>query len=216
MDMMHFDKKALNNLPSRHRANFINSIAGYKSCNLIGTHSTDGSSNLAIFNSLLHIGSSPALMGFLLRPLTVRRDTFDNIRQNGVFTVNQVSYDMVEQAHQTAAKYEKDISEFREVGLSEQYLDDFGAPYVAESDLKIGCSYKNHYTLEENGCILVIGSVEHIYLPPDIQDPDGFLHLEKIKTVASMSLDGYALPSFLGRLTYARPDSHTRPLEHGT
>lgn len=214
--MKHFDKEAIADLPSRTRANFINSITGYKSCNLIGTRSADGTSNLAIFNSLLHIGSSPALLGFLLRPLTVRRDTFDNLRNNRVFTVNQVSYDMVEQAHQTAAKYERDVSEFQEVGLTEEYLDDFDAPYVAESGLKIGCSYKNHYTLEENGCILVIGSVEHIYLPPEIQASDGFLHLEKIKTVTSMSLDGYALPSFLGRLAYARPDTQTRPLEHGT
>ena len=216
MNMKHFDKDAITNLPSRTRANFINSITGYKSCNLIGSRSPDGISNLAIFNSLLHIGSSPALIGFLLRPLTVRRDSFDNLIQSGVFTVNQVSYDMAEQAHQTAAKYESEVSEFEEVGLTEEFLDDFKAPYVAESSLKIGCRYKNHYTLEENGCILVIGSVEHIYLPPDIQDPDGFLHLEKIKTVSSMSLDGYALPSFLGRLAYARPDTQTRPLEHGT
>jgi flavin reductase (DIM6/NTAB) family NADH-FMN oxidoreductase RutF len=213
---LHLDKENIQNLSSRFRANLINSIAGYKSCNLIGTRSPEGASNLAIFNSVIHLGSSPALLGFLLRPLTVRRDTFDNLRQSGVFTVNQVSYDMVEQAHQTSAKYGQTISEFDEVGLSEEYADDFEAPYVAESLLKIGCSYKNHYTLEENGCILVIGAVEHIYLPPEIQDADGFLRLEKIKTVSSMSLDGYAMPEFLGRLAYARPDLQTRPLDYGS
>lgn len=202
-------------MPSRFRANFINSITGYKSCTLIGTRSPGGSTNLAIFNSLMHIGSSPALIGFILRPLTVRRDTFDNLMASGQFTVNQVSADIVRQAHQTSAKYEEGISEFAAVGLTEEYLDDHKAPYVAESQLKIGCSYKNHYTLEENGCLLVIGAVEHVYFPKEIQDPDGFLHLEKISAVSSMALDGYALPEFLDRYAYAKPGKKTESLGHG-
>ncbi len=214
--MLHLDTHQLEELPSRYRANMINSMSGYKSCNLIGTRSSVGKTNVAIFNSVLHIGSSPAMLGFLLRPLTVRRDTFDNLIQTGQFTVNQVSSKMVEQAHQTSAKYGQDESEFRAVGLTEEYLPPFEAPYVAESNLKIGCRYKNHYTLEENGCLLVIGSIEHIYLPEDIQDPDGFVRLDKMDTVASSGLDGYALPEFLGRLDYARPGHPTKPLTHGT
>ena len=214
--MLHCDSQAIEALPSRYRAHFINSVTGYKSCNLIGTCSSDGHSNLAVFNSLIHIGSSLALLGFLLRPLTVRRDTFDNLMQSGKFTVNQVSEDMVEKTHQTSAKYGPQVSEFAATGFTEEYRDGFIAPYVGESRLKMGCSYKNHYTLEENGCILVIGAVEHIYLPAEIQDPDGFVHLEHLRTVSSMGLDGYALPGFLGRFTYARPDTETRPLDHGT
>ncbi len=214
--MLHLDPNNLNEMPSRYRANLINSISGFKSCNLIGTRSSKGITNLAVFNSVIHIGSSPPLLGFVLRPLTVRRDTFENIRETGQFTVNQVSYQMAELAHQTSAKYEQDVSEFKAVGLTEEYLEPIEAPYVAESALKIGCSYKNHYRIEENGCLLVIGSVDHIYMPEDIQDPDGFVRLEKINTVASTGLDGYALPKFLGRLAYARPDTMTRLLEYGT
>ena len=214
--MTHLDLKTIEELPSRFRANFINSVTGYKSCNLIGTRSSQGISNLAIFSSLVHIGSSPAMLGFILRPLTVRRDTFDNIRQLGQFTINQVSSLIAEQAHQTAAKYEQQLSEFEAVDLTEQYLDDFKAPYVAESMIKIGCSYRNHYPIEENGCILVIGSVDHAYFPADIQDPDGFLELDKINTMAAMGLDGYALPRFLGRLSYARPHSKPELIEHGS
>lgn len=213
---MHLDLEQIENMPSRYRANFINSITGYKSCNLIGTRSSGANPNLAIFNSVLHIGSAPALLGFILRPLTVRRDTFDNIIQTGKFTVNQVNSTMVEQAHQTSAKYEQEVSEFDSVGLTEEYLDGFEAPYVAESMLKIGCSYKNHYTLEENGCIMVIGAIEHVYLPGGIQDNDGFVNLENINTVASTGLDGYSLPRFLGRLSYAKPKAQTGLLKHGT
>jgi flavin reductase (DIM6/NTAB) family NADH-FMN oxidoreductase RutF len=134
----------------------------------------------------------------------------------GYFTVNQVSAEIHQKAHQTAAKYEKEISEFVTTGLKEEYLDDFAAPYVAESSIKIGCRYKNHYTLVENQCLLVIGSIERLYFPEEIQDTDGFLRLDKTDTIAAMGMDGYALPAFLNRMSYARPDSESSILSDDT
>ena len=214
--MKHYLTDDIAQLSSRFRANLINSITGYKSCNLIGTKSKEGCSNLTIFSSVIHIGSSPPLLGFILRPLTVRRDTFTNLKEVGYFTVNQVSAEMHHRAHQTAAKYEKDISEFTATGLKEEYLDGFAAPYVAESAIKIGCQYKNHYLLEENDCLLVIGSIERLYFPDQIQDTDGFLRLDKTETIAAMGMDGYALPVFLDRMSYARPDSELSILSDDT
>ncbi len=214
--MKHHRSDDIAQLPSRFRANLINSVTGYKSCNLIGTKSSEGMANLAVFSSVMHIGSSPPLLGFILRPLTVRRDTFTNIKELGYFTVNLVSADMHHRAHQTAAKYEKDVSEFTAVGFEELYLDGFAAPYVAESTIKIGCQYKNHYSLAENGCLLVIGSIERLYYPEEIQDTDGFLRLDKTDTVAAMGMDGYALPTFLNRMSYARPESESIILPDGT
>ena len=45
------------------RLNLINSCTGYKSTNLIATKSIDGHSNVAIFSSVTHLGSDPALIG---------------------------------------------------------------------------------------------------------------------------------------------------------
>ncbi|WP_297766152.1 flavin reductase [uncultured Muriicola sp.] len=214
--MSHLFAEDIAQLPSRYRANLINSVTGYKSCNLLGSKSADGHTNLAIFSSVIHIGSSPPLLGFILRPLTVRRDTFTNIKDLGYFTVNQVSVEMYHRAHQTSAKYEKEVSEFDEIGFKVEYLDDFEAPYVAESTIKIGCKYVNHYPLEENDCLLVIGSIERLYFPKEIQDSDGFIRLDKAATVTSMGMDGYALPAYLERLTYARPGSEPSTLINGT
>ncbi len=204
--MKQFHSDDLAQLPPRYRANLINSITGYKSCNMIGSKSGEGLSNLAIFSSVIHIGSSPPLLGFILRPLTVRRDTFNNIKDLGYFTVNQVSAKMHHMAHQTSAKYEKDVTEFTATGFKEEYLDEFAAPYVAESSVKIGCRYQNHYVLKENDCLLVIGAIERIYFPAEIQEKDGFIRLDKIDTITAMGMDGYALPAFLDRMSYARPD----------
>lgn len=214
--MNHLFLEDIAQLPPRFRANLINSVTGYKSCNLIGSKSTDGETNLTIFSSVIHIGSSPPLLGFILRPLTVRRDTFNNIKELGFFTVNQVSAEMHHRAHQTSAKYEKGVSEFVATGFEEEYLDGFKAPYVTESAIKIGCRYTNHYTLSENDCLLVIGAIERLYFPKEMQDTDGFIRLDKAATVTAMGMDGYALPAFLDRLSYARPDSEINLISNGS
>lgn len=213
--MKHFDSDSFSDLPSRFRANLINSCSGYRSSNLLATSNKKGESNLAIFNSVVHIGSNPPMLGFIMRPLTVRRDTYSNFKSTGYFTVNQVSRDNFKKAHQTAAKYDEGISEFTRTGLSEQYLDGFKAPYVKESAIKIGCTYENEYEIKENGCLLIIGKIQHLYLPEELIHKDGWVQLDKAATVASIGLDGYALPKVLDRFSYAKPDQETNSLLDG-
>ena len=55
--------------------------------------------------------------------------------------------------------------------LEEEYLDDFKAPYVKQSRIKLGCAFENEYFIKENDCIFVIGKVQHIYvLKYDLQN----------------------------------------------
>ncbi|WP_291962063.1 flavin reductase family protein [Maribacter sp.] len=204
--MKHFTKENLLNLPSRYKAHLINSCTGYKSANLIGSKSSSGTSNLAIFNSVVHIGSSPPMLGFILRPLTVKRNTYSNFKETGFFTVNQINTTIIEDAHHTAASYDEQISEFSKTNLTETYLDNFQAPYVKESAIKIGCSYVNEYEIKENGCLLIIGAIEHLYLPEQILQKDGWLSLDRADTVAINGLDAYTLPTLLARFAYAEPD----------
>lgn len=192
-------------MPSRARAHFMNCVTGFKSCNLIGTVSGDGITNLAIFSSVTHLGSNPPLLGFVLRPHTVMRNTFENLRETGFFTVNHVNEGIIKQAHQTSAKYPGGVSEFGETGLTEEYRDGFKAPFVAESMIKIGCRYVNEYFLEENQCRFIIGAMEHIYFPEESLSEDGFLNLEKAGTLSATGLDGYAVPKILDRFSYAEP-----------
>ncbi|MGB3775089.1 MAG: flavin reductase family protein [Leeuwenhoekiella sp.] len=210
--MDYFSLEQINDMPSRERAHFINSCTGYKSANLLGTASSDGLTNLAIFSSVIHLGSSPPLLGFILRPTTVARNTYDNLKKTGIFTVNHVNESIVKASHQTSAKYEGDITEFDKVDLTEEYLNDFKAPYVKESNIKLGCEFKNEYFIEENDCLFIIGAIKHIYLNEGIQRKDGWLDLEAAKTVSVDGLDGYSLPHFIERLSYAKPDKNLKTL----
>ena len=84
--MKHFTKSNIKDLEKVKRLNIINSITGIKPGNLIGTISKEKITNLAIFSSVIHLGSNPALLGFILRPQErVRRDTYNNILENGSY-----------------------------------------------------------------------------------------------------------------------------------
>jgi len=207
--MMHFNSSSISKMDKIQRLNLINSCTGYKSANLIGTKSTNGITNLAVFSSITHLGSNPALLGFVLRPTTVPRNTYTNIKETNYFTVNHIHKEITKQAHQTSAKYDADISEFSKVGLTESFIHKFWAPYVHESKIKIGCKYQNEYHIKENDTILVVGSIEHIYVEEGIMYRDGWLNLSNARSVAINGLDAYAVPDLLNRYTYARPEKPT-------
>ncbi len=156
------------------------------------------------------------MLGFILRPLTVKRDSYNNFKSAGYFTVNQVSQNIIQEAHHTSAKYDETVSEFTKSGLTEEFLDGFKAPYVKESPIKIGCSYKNEYEIKENGCLLIIGTIEHIYLPENSITKDGWVHLDKLNAVSAVGLDGYALPKIIDRFAYARPEESIKSILDGS
>ena len=205
--MQYFSKDAIGNLETRYKNNLINSISGYKSANLIGSKSSSNRTNLAVFNSVVHLGSNPALLGFILRPTTVTRHSFENMKETGVFTVNHIAAHQIKDAHHTAAKYPEGVSEFDQTTLIEEYKSNHFAPFVKDSPVQIGCTYLNNYLIQENNTRLVVGVVEHLFIQDQMLLEDGWVQLDLGKVVAINGLDGYALPSLLDRFPYARPKS---------
>tara|TARA_Y200000002_G_scaffold12704_1_gene10401 strand:- start:8201 stop:8791 length:591 start_codon:yes stop_codon:yes gene_type:complete len=188
------------------RLNLINSCTGFKSANLLGTKSLNGVSNVAVFSSITHLGSNPPLIGFILRPTTVPRDTYRNIKDTGIFTINHIYSDIIEDAHHTSAKYPDEISEFTKTDLEEEFLGNFAAPFVKGAKIRLGCRYLNEYEIKENDTLLLVSSIEHVFVADlDIQQDDGWLKLENANTVAINGLDGYATTKLLDRFEYARP-----------
>jgi flavin reductase (DIM6/NTAB) family NADH-FMN oxidoreductase RutF len=190
----------------RYRAKFINSLAGLKQAFLIGTQSHEGQTNLAIFNSLIHIGANPPLWGFICRPDTVKRDTLNNILNTNYYTFNYISSIDFEKAHQTSAKYETEISEFKACGFTEQYVHTHHAPFALEAKVKIAMKFQQKIDITINNTILVIGSIEHIIINEDIISEDGFVALEEENILGSVGLDAYYKSECIGRLSYAQPN----------
>ena len=203
--MHNFNKIDKDKMSKIFRLNLINSITGYKSANLIGSKTNDKINNVAIFSSITHLGSDPALIGFITRPENGNRNTYNNIIKNKFFTINHIVKNQIISSHQSSAKYPKNISEFDKTDLIAEYKNNFDAPFVKESPIQIGCSFINKYFIEENNTTLMIGKIEMLFIDEKLLLEDGFVQLDKEDIITINGLDGYALPKLIKRLPYARP-----------
>ncbi len=200
----HLTHNDLMAMEKRRRGNLINSAGGFKSVCLIGTIDKVDQTNLAIFSSIVHIGASPPLIAFIVRPDSVERNTLTNILENEYYTINHLNENIYKNGHQTSARYPKEISEFDAVGLTKEFKDNFLAPYVEESNIQLGIKFKERTDLTINGTILIIGQIEHIYFPKECLCEDSFLDLEKANSITCSSLDSYHKTMRLERLSYAK------------
>ena len=202
---MHYTRDQINNLEKIKKINLINSCSGYKSANLIGTISKEGITNVAVFSSITHLGSNPPTLGFILRPTTVPRDTYKNILESGIFTINHIFEDIIEDAHHTSAKYEEAISEFDITSLVDEYLNDCIAPFVKGSPVQMEMKFIEEYHIKSNNVIHIIAEIKNLYVKDDILNEDGFLDLAKGKVAAINGLDAYAIADNNTRFNYQRP-----------
>lgn len=210
---MQLDSGHLAAMPQRQRAALINSLSGYKSANLVGTRSAAGQTNLAIVSSVFHLGSDPALMGFISRPPSVERHTLNNIEATGFYTLNHIHAGMIEPAHQTSARYPESVSEFEATGLTPAAGDICQAPFVRESRIRLGMALRDMKAIELNNTVLVIGEIIEVHLPEGAIGEDGFVDIEAHGTVAISGLDSYHHGQRLCRLSYAKPDQPLRKLD---
>lgn len=193
----------IENMAQRVRANFINSLSGFKSGNLIGTRSLDGVDNLAVISSVFHVGANPPLLGMIMRPHTVIRDTLQNIKDTGQYTINHICRSIVDRAHQCSARYDAQVSEFEQVGLNPQTTKQLKAPYVLESNIKLGMQVQDIQLLALNNTELVIGKIVEVIIEPKWISEDGFVDIEAAESVAVSGLDSYHSTQRLARLSYA-------------
>ena len=201
---MHFYKSDLKAMDRVKRLKIINSVTGIKPANLIGTVDNKGQPNLAIFSSVVHLGSNPALLGFVSRPQTADvGHTYRNIQENGQYTINHIHPEFVKNAHYTSAKFDSAVSEFERCNLSEENIKDFKAPFVKESTFKMGMRFKEALDVKQNGTVLVIGEIEHLILPgTSLVDDD--IDLEATGSVGISGLNSYYSLKKIGDYPYAK------------
>jgi flavin reductase (DIM6/NTAB) family NADH-FMN oxidoreductase RutF len=203
---IYFSDSDISNMDSRMRAAFINSLSGFKSASIIGSIDAQGNTNLAIFSSVIHLGSNPALIGFINRPDSAQRHTLENILETNCFTINHIHSGIYKKAHQTSARYPKNISEFNAVGLTPEFGKLLKAPFVKESHIKYGLEFAEKHELKINGTLLIIGKVVEVVIPENCLLQYGAIDIEKADTITISGLDTYHSTNQLARLTYAKPE----------
>lgn len=192
-------------MDQRFRAAFFNSLGGFKSLTLVGTINGKQQTNLSAVSSVFHIGANPPLIGMIFRPDSVERHTLENIMETGQYTFNHVTEAFYIAAHQTSARYPREISEFDACGLAPFYSSRIIAPYVQQSPIKIGLELAERIELKINGTVLVLGKIVETIVPEICICEDGFVDLELAGTITVSGLDSYHTTNKLARLPYAKP-----------
>lgn len=189
---MLLNKNDITTLSLARRINLINSVTGIKPGNLIGSVSDKGKLNLAVISSVVHLSSNPALIGFFMRPhKEFRRDTYDNIEATERFTVNSIPIELSKNAHYTSAKFDAEVSEFDTCALTPEHLDDFIAPFVKESAIKIGMRLVEFVPINSSNTTLVVGEIELIEIDQSLLSEEYYIDLEKANCAGIGGLNSY-------------------------
>ncbi len=201
---MQFNKEDIEKLEKKYRLNLINSLSGVKPANLIGTRSFENIDNIAIFSSVVHLGSHPAQFGLIIRPqFKIPTDTFSNIQKTEYYTINHVAESFIKKAHYTSAKLKREESEFDLMKIEKEFIGDFHAPFVKKSEVKIGMKKSESITLP-NGCTFIIGTVEMVVLPDNSINELGQLDLESYSCAGISGLNTYYGLTKLNTFPYVR------------
>jgi flavin reductase (DIM6/NTAB) family NADH-FMN oxidoreductase RutF len=201
---MNINRDHISVMEKRFRTTFINSLPGYKCLQMLGTISPAGITNLALFNSVFHLGANPALLGMIFRPDGDDHDSLENIKKTGQYTLNNVLPEWFDRAHQTSARFPSGYSEFEPCGFKEFYIEGFKAPFVAQSSIQIALEMRDLIDISINNTKMLIGEIVHVSMDDSILESDGYVDHLKAGTVTVAGLDSYFTTSHLARLAYAK------------
>ncbi|WP_394746813.1 flavin reductase family protein [Spongiimicrobium salis] len=204
---MQYTQTEIQQMDRVKRLKLINSLSGVKPGNLIGSISDKGEANVAVFSSVIHLGSDPALLGFISRPTgEISRHTYENIMENGSYTINHIPKSHIKNAHYTSAKFDRKVSEFEACGLTASYYEGIQAPFVEESKLKIGMQFVEAIPIPRNGTVLMIGEVVFLDIMNKAMTKDHDVDLSAIQGVGISGLNTYYGLEKLERFPYVRLD----------
>lgn len=205
MNIKRIESAGIEAMDRIYRLNLINSLSGYKSANLIGTEA-NGFQNLAIFNSVVHLGANPPLLGMIQRPHIVERQTLENIRKSGTYTINHLTEELAQRGHYTSAKFEREESEFEKCKIEKVYLEGFDVPFVKESPVKLGMRLREEIPIKSNDTILIVGEIVLIAVQEDLFCDNGQLDLNRGKIVSISGLNRYHEVKEFANYPYARKE----------
>jgi hypothetical protein len=69
----------------------------------------------------------------------------------------------------------------------------------------MACKYISEYKIKENDTLLIVGSIEDLYIKESMLLEDKWVQLDLGGVVSINGLDGYAVPKLKERFPYARP-----------
>lgn len=163
MSYRHLHAEDLQAMPKRQRTEFVQGLSGIKS--LFAIISSDGDTlNIAPFNSIVHISSNPARIGYISRPDNAHRHTLQNIIEKKSFSINSVSEDHLEEVVKCSEKLPSSQSEFEGKSIKPTDSNDYGVPGMDQADVQIFCEYEEHVKIPSSDGLLVVGRIKAVLI----------------------------------------------------
>jgi flavin reductase (DIM6/NTAB) family NADH-FMN oxidoreductase RutF len=210
--MQHFNSNTINSWDRFYRANFVNTLSGFKSATLIGTVKPNGQPNLGLFSNVIHLGADPAIIGFINRPLAAAPHTIANLQRTGTYTMNLLPAQYAPQMHAASTKLDDATDEFAYCNLTTEWQPNINAPFVQEAVVKYALQFLEVIPITHNNTFLVLGTLTDAFVPKQLIEADGFIALEKAQTLTTLGIDGYYTTQKTNRYQYAKQGQPIQPL----
>jgi len=161
----------------------------------VSSISNDGVTNLAPYSFFNAVGANPPTLMFC--PVNRRdgtfKDSLNNILENSEFVVSVVSHDLGDEMNQTAAEFDKEISEFEAVGIASTPSSCVKPPRVAQSLAQFECRLNRviHLAPGPAGANIVIGDIVQFHVADELISPAGKIDQERLDAIGRMGGASY-------------------------
>jgi len=181
-DMKLFSLEEFGQMQEEFRVNFINSLSGFESSNLIGTFDGEGNPNLGVTSACFHLGADPALIGLAISPIHVEPQTIKNLIEQDFFTINHVDKSQYKNKEKEHLYFTHDFSDVNPNAFTEFYTGTSPAPYAAEALIKIGLKKKEVIPITETKSYILVGLIQEVLLDETLLGTDGRINAEQVES----------------------------------
>lgn len=189
----------------------LNNMVSPRPIAFVSTRSALGAPNLAPFSYFMAGGANPPSV--VVSPVSTHsgkpKDTLVNIRETGQFTINLLSYSMIEGMNQASYTYAPDESEWPHTGFTPVPCMKVKCDRVAESLIAIECVLHQivphgQGTASAN---YVIGEVVYFHVAESLYGEDGQIDPRKTDYITRMGGDWYSRTTPETMFELGRPES---------
>jgi len=169
----------------------------------VSTVNGSGQANLAPFSFFNGIIDVPPMVMFCPNGTKVImdevKDTLANVRANGEFVVNIVSFAMREAMNVSSGTYARAVDEFESAGLTKGESKTVTPPFVVGAPAVLECTLWREIEMP-NGGVMIIGSVKGIHMLDEFIK-DGIFDVTAYRPIARLGYKDYAVVNEVFPLT---------------
>lgn len=141
------------------------------------------------------------------------KDTFDNIRETGVFCVNIAGRADAERLNASSAPFPREVDEFAALGIGTQPCETIDCPRVAGAPAALECRLVSFLPLAGENNLLMIGEVRAVHLRDDCLTDEGRFDVRRYHPLARLGYLDFAAVEGVFELKRPRIDTAARPAD---